>query len=241
MKPRSIAKGLGLLAAALIAAGAQAGPPPASTFAEDVFEQQDQRAAAEDGLREWIDNFSLSGAAVDSHFMFDVGTLDELKSVRLGQGFALEVLDAAALLEGASASAALRDSGQWRYVVLLGERAVGLVDVRKTGRHYAVTALGAKDLADRIATALQAHPGKRARFVRSYELTADFLRLEDADGAATHSGAAATARFVPLYAERGADASLGVRKADGDSTPAAAADEGAFSANLRALVARSLR
>jgi hypothetical protein len=239
MMTRTITRGLALLAAATIAAAAQAASPPPSAFAKDVIENLDQRAAAEEGLRQWVDNFSLSGAPVDANFVVDVTSLAELKTVRLGQGFALEVLDAAALLEGASASSALRESGQWRYFVLQDTRAVGLVDVRKTGKHFEIAAVGAKDLAAKLATALAAYPGRQARFVRSYELTVDFVRLDDVR--AKRGGSTGTIAYVPVYPDRSVDASVGVRKADAAAAAMSPLDEGAFSANLRALIARTVR
>jgi len=84
-------------------ASSASGPPAAA------------RAAAEIGLYTWTNHFIKDDVQPGDDFVLDVHTLHDLKSVRLGRGFAMKLVDPDQLMAGGRLSNAIHANGEWRF------------------------------------------------------------------------------------------------------------------------------
>lgn len=190
------------------------------------------RAAAEIGLYSWINDFIKDGVEPDEHFVLDVETLEQLKSARLGRGVAMKTVDPGQLMAGGSLRQATHATGEWRFVVLVDDSPVGLVDVQRVAGKYAMAGLGGKTLARHIEGALAPFPGRGASLVRSHQARADYLELS-IDGAARAS-------YAPLGAAQAGSIAMRSAEPRDDATAVAPhlIEEDALAATLRAALSR---
>lgn len=152
------------------------------------------RSSAEVGLYTWVNNFIRNDTQPDKDFVFDVQTLQQLKSAYLGRGVAMKTVDPDQLMSGSSLHQATHANGEWRFVVMVDSRPVGLVNVRLVSGKYEVVGLGGKGLAKDIEATLAPYPGRTASLVRSYQAIADYMELP--------TGNIATLQYAPLQAAR---------------------------------------
>lgn len=231
-KPRALlaalALGLGLGLAAPQAL-AQAGDPGAARQA--ASQHSAAFAAAQRDLSQFI-NHQLQRGSAPEGFPFDVQDPRMLKDARIGYGFPVYTVDPDQLLNGRGKLKNMaRHANQWRFVVLLGERPIGLATVeRQQGRFETVAYGGAvlsKDL-DALAGVHGNADRSNLRLLRIYQARSDFLEVETAGGT----------RFAPLFSAR---ASLPLQRADAFGRPTVAlADEAELLPALRAAVKRNL-
>ena len=200
-------------------AASQSNAVPANAPAE-------ARAAADVGLQRWINQFIKEGVRPGKHFVLDVATIEQLKSARLGRAFATTAVDPKRLMAGSSLRQATYADGEWRFVVMVGQRAVGLVEVRQVGGKYQMVGLGSKALAQDIENTLAPYPGRTASLLRIHSTHADYMELAANNPSRsqyaplrTARSATATTRAEGLIEEAGLTAELRTAIANHADTP----------------------
>lgn len=190
-------------------------------------------AAAQRDLSQFINHqLQLRPGAAPDGFPLDVRDVRELKDARIGYGFPVYTIDPDQLMKGrGSMKSMARHARQWRFVVLLGERPIGLATVEQHEGRFETVSYGAAVLSKDLDALAQAHGnGDRSnlRLLRIYQARSDLLEVETAGGT----------RYAPLFSAR---ASLPLQRADAFGRPTAAlADEAELLPALRAAVKRNL-
>lgn len=167
-------------------------------------------------------------------FPLDIKDVSELKDARIGYGFPIYTVDPDKILAGKGKMKNLaRHANQWRFVILSGERPIGMSTVERVNGRFETVAYGAavmsKDLDKLVA---QHGNGDRSnlRLVRIYQARSDLLEV---------TGAGGNARFAPLVSAR---ESLSMAKSSvGDAKAAAPLlDEADLMPALQVAVKRNL-
>lgn len=166
------------------------------------------RAAAERDLARFVAHQQQTrsiGSAADSPF--DVAHPKDLLNARIGYGFAVYTVDPADLLSGRGGMQQMaKPTGQWRFVVMLGDKAIGLATVEQNNAAYETTAYGGALLAKDVESLMSRHGNKdksNLRFLRIYQARADLLEVSGQNDGAV--------RFAPLHSAR---QSLGMQTSD---------------------------
>lgn len=161
-----------------------------------------QRRAAEEGLAMLTVRLSLPQQAAQASRIFSIDDSRLLRDAVIGYGFEVELVDPNALLAGGSIDASTRESGQWRFVVMLANRPIGLVTVVSKHGQWKMVEAGGSELAQEVMTVVDLYrsvsPSTRLRFVRSQQGVADFIEV-------TPSGTTdntAAPQYVPLRSAR---------------------------------------
>jgi hypothetical protein len=231
-KPRALlaawAFGLGLCLAGP-QAPAQAGDAGAARLV--ASQHSAAFAAAQRDLSQFI-NHQLQRGSAPEGFPFDVQDLRMLKDARIGYGFPVYTIDPDQLLNGRGKMKSMaRHANQWRFVVLLGERPIGLATVERQQGRFETVAYGGAVLSRDLDALAGVHGNadrSNLRLLRIYQARADLLEVETAGGT----------RFAPLYSAR---ASLPLQRADAFGRPTAVlAEEAELLPALRAAVKRNL-
>ena len=156
-----------------------------------------QRQVAERGLFD-LSNRLMAVSNPGTH-IFAVDDYQELRNARIGAGFEVNLVDPQALLSGKSISASTHPSGEWRFVVMVGNQAVGLVTVAWLHGHWKMVSAGGGELAKEISHIVSQHsqqdPSERLRFIRSQQGVADFIEVAPP----SHN---LPSRYVPLLSAR---------------------------------------
>jgi hypothetical protein len=192
-----------LLAALLSAAGLMLTVPAVSAAPTDFAQQAASRNATAEALSAARRDFAQfvahqlqrQGAPVD--FPLDVADLQDLKDATVSYGFAVQTIDPPELLAARGSMQSLaRHANQWRFVIMLKQRAIGLATVEKNNGRFETVAYGgsvlAKDL-DALAAVHGNADKSNLRFLRIYQARADLLEVVGQDG---------RARFAPLHSAR---------------------------------------
>lgn len=188
------------MATASCAAHAQSAVPESVADAHhafNMFEPTPQRLAAERGL------FDLSNRLIAlSHAgtrIFAVDDYQQLRHANIGAGFEVNLIDPHALLSGQSIDASAYPTGEWRFVVMVDNRPVGLITVASLHGEWNVVAAGASELASEISRTVsqysQQDPSAHLHFMRSQQGVADFIEV-----ASPHRNA--PPQYVPLLSAR---------------------------------------
>lgn len=154
------------------------------------------QAAAERGVREFTARFSTAAGRLPPGFPLDVATPGELDNLRLGWGFQVYDVSAAALATALPMENLAQPTGIWRYEILSAGKPVGLASVAKTSKGWQLVSIGGTGLARDIHALAAAHAGQGAvqmRYVRVPQATADFIQIKRGT---------AQAQFAPLQAAR---------------------------------------
>jgi hypothetical protein len=177
----------------LCLAGAAGAAAPASEteFATGAASRTEspQRAAANRALREFSTQWQKQAGTLPRGFPFDVKDLADLAGAKIGYGFRVHDADPASLVAGDSLDASARDTGQWRFNVVLAGRPVGLITLVNDGGAWQAVSFGGAKLAAEIDAVAQASPGESLRYVRVPQATADFIEV-------------GKGRYAPLQAAR---------------------------------------
>ncbi|WP_374248959.1 hypothetical protein [Thermomonas sp.] len=148
------------------------------------------------GLSAFAAQFGKMDDRLPPGFPLALADAGDLHGVRIGWGFQVYDVDAAALASKANLEDVARPTGIWRYEVLAKGRPVGLATVAKTSQGWQVVSFGGTGLARDIHALMVSH-GTRAdthlRYVRVPQATADFIAVQRGG---------APARFAPLQAAR---------------------------------------
>lgn len=191
---------LALLCAAAIGTGAHAAPAgkpnlPSAAISVNLYGQA--LSAAQRDLAQ-LGAHAAKHAGAPGELPFGLSAPD-LGAARIAYGFQVHAVDPAAMLAGQETLPALaRPNGQWRFVVALRGKPVGLATVEAVNGQFETVAYGAAELAQDI-DGLFARHGNAARsnlrFVRVYQSGSDLLEVVGADG---------RARYAPLQSARAA-------------------------------------
>jgi hypothetical protein len=187
-----------LLVAPLAAAATQAHTQRAGAAALD--------AAQRDFARFVTHQLQRKGGA-PSDFPLAIGKLQDLKAASISYGFPVYTIDPPDLLAGRGNMRSMaKPVNQWRFVIALNGRAIGLATVEKNNGRYETVAYGAAILAKDLDAAASQHGNadkSNLRFLRIYQARSDFLEVDSLDG---------RGRFAPLHSAR---ESLSLRKQSG--------------------------
>jgi hypothetical protein len=161
-----------------------------------------QRAAAEAGLTTLIGRSHALASAFHPNRIFDIAGTQGLDGATLGDGFETYLVDPKLLLSGKRLGESLYGSGEWRFIVVLHGKGIGLITVVRVNSTWTMVEAGASQLAAEIASIAaeyaQQAPEARLRFVRSPQAVADFMQVWRPDTA----NAAETPVYVPLASAR---------------------------------------
>ncbi|RKP50749.1 hypothetical protein [Trinickia fusca] len=164
-----------------------------------------QRRAAEEGLAVLTTRLSLPQHAAQATRIFAVDDSRLLRDAVIGYGFEVELVDPNALLAGNSIDASTRESGQWRFVVMLANRPIGLVTVASTHGQWKMVEAGGNELAQEVMTVVGRYrstsPPARLRFVRSQQGVADFIEVTPSSPT-DRTLSTVTPQYVPLLSAR---------------------------------------
>lgn len=186
-----------LLAASPTLSQAQAVPAPAHA-AVRAQEHAAASAAAAD-LARFIQHQQQDHAdGLPRHFPLAVSNTAELAQARIGPGFAVYTVDPADILSGrADLGGAAKPTGTWRYVIRVGQRAIGLSTVERVNGAWQVVSYGGAQLAQDVDAQQRLHGNadrSNLRFIRVYQARSDFLEVvSPQDG---------RARLAPLHSAR---------------------------------------
>lgn len=196
-----------------------------------------QRAAAEAGLATLIARSHARASAFHPNRIFDIAGTQALDGATLGDGFETYLVDPKLLLSGNRLGESLYGSGEWRFIVVLHGKGIGLVTVARVNNAWTMVEAGASQLAGEIASIAAEYPrqtpGAQLRFVRSRQAVADFIQVSRP----STETAAETPVYVPLASARTAL----FAGAAGPITAGSAMSDVQFDDALRESVRRGMR
>lgn len=135
------------------------------------------------------------GAPVD--FPLEIADLQDLKEARVSYGFPVYTIDPPELMAGrGSMQGMARQTPQWRFVITLRNRPIGMATVERHQGKFETVSYGAAVLAKDVDAMMNFHGNadkSNLRFVRIYQAKADLLEVVGQDG---------RARFAPLHSAR---------------------------------------
>lgn len=135
------------------------------------------------------------GAPID--FPLEISDLQELKDARIEYGFAMHTIDPTDLIAGRSSMQRMaKPINQWRFVITLHDRAIGMATVERNNGRFETVAYGAAVLAKDVDALAGMHGNadkSNLRFVRIYQARSDLLEVVAADG---------RAKFAPMHSAR---------------------------------------
>jgi hypothetical protein len=180
---------LKFMLAAVFAAGAVHAAPP---------QQSEALSAAQRNLAGLATHAAKGRSGVPAgELPFGLAT-NEPGQARIAYGFPVYTVDPEVMLSGGTLDTLAKPNGQWRFVISVRGKPVGLATVELVNGKYETVAYGAAELAKDI-DGLFARHGNAARsnlrFVRVYQSRADLLEVSGPDG---------RARYAPLQSARAA-------------------------------------
>lgn len=193
-----------VLAALLGAAGLACLPPAASAQAMQGAPQAARQltaqalAAAQRDLAQFAAHqLQVRRGGVPMDFPLEISDLQDLKDATISYGFPVFTIDPPELLAGrGSMQAMARQTPQWRFVIALRGRPIGMATVERNQGKFETVAYGAAVLAKDVDAMMSFHGNadkSNVRFVRIYQARADLLEVVGQDG---------RARFAPLHSAR---------------------------------------
>jgi len=196
------------LVATLLAAAGLAFASP-STFAQAPNAYAAQQMAPKRALAEAMSaaqrdlaqfaahQLKTRGKGAPADFPLDVTDLQELKEAMIAYGFAMHTIDPSELIAGRSTMQRMaKPINQWRFVITLRNRPIGMATVERNGGRYETVAYGAAVLAKDVDALAATHGNadkSNLRFVRIFQARSDLLEVVTTDG---------RARFAPMHSAR---------------------------------------
>ena len=140
-----------------------------------------QREAAERALPSLVEREIGNRHPPLSNRIFSVDPPGALRDAVIGYGFEVYLIDAALLLAGSDIDKSLRRTGVWRFIVMLGDRPIGLVTVARVHGRWKTVQVGGAGLAEDISSAIGGYvrdpSAPHMRFIRSDQGLADFIEV----------------------------------------------------------------
>lgn len=174
---------MGLLAG--LAVGTLAAPPlstvpQAALFGAGAAHEAELRGLAEADLARRIGVLAREDpTSLPAGFPFKVQALSELRTATIGYGFQMYTPAVAAAKTG-TFDQALVPTGQWRFLVMVSGRPVGLLTLARLSGRMRVVEVGAAQLAAAVDAMASRHAAKgalRLRFVRIPSAHLDLLEV----------------------------------------------------------------
>lgn len=193
-----------LLAAVLAGASLMMASPFAAASAPAEDQQMatkraaaDARSAAQRDFAQFVSHQLARKGGAPLDFPLDINDIRELKDAKIGYGFPIYTVDPVDLMAGRGTLKSMaKPVNQWRFVITLNERAIGLATVEKNKGRYETVAYGAAVLAKDLDASAKVHGNadkSNLRFLRIYQARSDFLEVASQDG---------RGRFAPLHSAR---------------------------------------
>ena len=160
---------------------------------------QQARQAAERDLRQFVAHHTQTkGGSAPAEFPLDVNDVQDLRDAKIDYGFQVHTVDPTELLASRTPLRnMIKPSAQWRFVISLNGKPIGLATVEEQNGRYDTVAYGAAVLAKDVDASAAVHGNSdrsNLRFVRIYQAQSDFLEVVSAkDG---------QARYAPLHSAR---------------------------------------
>ena len=160
---------------------------------------QQAAAAAEQDLAKFAQRYLQDGTGgMPPHFPLAVADLKELGRAKIGYGFQVYTFDPADVIAGRSDVGRMaRPTGDWRFVIEVNGRPIGLATVRQERGQWETVSYGGAALAKEIDTVAARHGNasrSNLRFIRVFQAQSDFIEVtSDADF---------RVRFAPLQSAR---------------------------------------
>jgi hypothetical protein len=169
--------------------------------------QKGARAAAERDLKQFVQQqMQPTSTGAMREMVLGVSKPGELADAKVAYGFPIYTVDPKELVSGRRGMQSLtRATGQYRFMITVGERPVGMATVEKVNGQYQTVAFGAAVLANDVDASMRAHGNadkSNLRFVRVFQARSDLLEVRDQRDGRT--------RYAPLHSAR---ASLQMAKA----------------------------
>ena len=187
-----------MLGASLILAGPTASAAP-NSIAQEAATRHATSAALVAARRDFalFVAHQLQRQGAPAEFPLDVADLRDLKDATIGYGFAVHTIDPPELLAGRSTMQAMaHHANQFRFVISLHDRAIGLATVEKNNGRYETVAYGGAGLARDLDAVAAVHGNadkSNLRLLRIYQARADLLEVTSSDG---------RAHYAPLHSAR---------------------------------------
>lgn len=199
-----------------------------------------QWQAALAGLKALVARLPASMPRNQSNRIFTVDDYRQLSNATIGDGFEMYLVDPHALLSGKRLNQSLYGSGEWRFVVMLDGKGVGLITVAFMNGKWTMVEAGARELAGELGTVsaryAQHAPAAQLRFVRSQQAVADFVEVSP-----RAPDASATSVPPPIYVPLASARTMLARLQTNAAAPGATLSDAELGAVLRQSVQRGMR
>jgi len=147
--------------------------------------------AAKRGLAQFAEHQQAirpGSAPVD--FPLDITDVGDLKQAKVSHGFEVYTVDPKELLARGDLASLAKPTGEWRFVISLHGKPIGLATVQQVNGRYETVAYGASVLAKDVDAAMAVHGNSarsNLRFIRIYQARSDLLEVDRAKFAPLHS------------------------------------------------------
>jgi len=166
----------------------------AALLAGPVLAQADNGAAlqaAQRGLTQFAAHQqALRPGSAPVDFPLDVADVGDLRQATVSHGFQVYTIDPRDLLARGDLAAMARPTGEWRYIISLHGKPIGLATVQQVNGRYETVAYGGAVLAKDVDAAM-AHHGNSTRsnlrFIRIFQARSDLLEVDGRKFAPLHS------------------------------------------------------
>lgn len=143
-------------------------------------------------------NVQTRSGTAPTEFPLEVSDVQDLKDAKLGHGFQVFTIDPKDMLQGRGDMRGMaKPTGEWRFVISLQGRPIGLATVEQVNGRWEVTSYGGAGLAREVDAALAAHGNaarSNLRFIRIYQAMSDLMEVVSASDARV--------RYAPLNSAR---------------------------------------
>lgn len=147
--------------------------------------------AAKRGLAQFAEHQqALRPGSAPVDFPLDITDVGDLKQATIAHGFEVYTVDPKELMVRGNLPSLAKPTGEWRFVVSLHGKPIGLATVQQVNGRFETVAYGGAVLAKDVDAAMAAHGNSarsNLRFIRVYQARSDFLEVDRAKFAPLHS------------------------------------------------------
>lgn len=147
--------------------------------------------AAKRGLVQFAEQQqAIRPGSAPADFPLDITDVGDLRQATIGHGFQVYTIDPKELLTRGDLPSLARPTGEWRFLISLRGKPIGLATVQQVNGRFETVAYGGAVLAKDVDAAANAHGnGARSnlRFIRIYQARSDLLEVDRAKFAPLHS------------------------------------------------------
>jgi hypothetical protein len=147
--------------------------------------------AAKRGLTQFAEHQqSIRPGSAPVDFPLEITDVGDLRQATVSHGFQVYTVDPKELLARGDLPSLAKPTGEWRFVISLRGKAIGLATVQKVNGRFETVAYGGAVLAKDVDAAMAAHGNSarsNLRFIRIYQARSDLLEVDRAKFAPLHS------------------------------------------------------